>query len=65
MDFVQPIKRLFFDYGVFSLKNASGKNLCRLKIQVWLKSALQIQLLSKKPYPQYPQLMIQKWMIYG
>ena len=24
----------FFDYGVFSLKNASGKNLCRLKIQV-------------------------------
>ena len=25
----------FFDYGVFSLKNASGKNLCRLKIQVW------------------------------
>ena len=29
----------FFDYGVFSLKNASGKNLCRLKIQV---SSLQI-----------------------
>ena len=25
----------FFDYGVFSLKNASGKNLCRLKIQVY------------------------------
>ena len=25
----------FFDYGVFSLKNASGKNLCRLKIQAY------------------------------
>ena len=31
---------LFFDYGVFSLKNASGKNLCRLKIQVCIAGTM-------------------------
>ena len=51
----------FFDYGVFSLKNASCKNLCRLKIQVYLDISIVSSQWFESIWHKLPQVRWVTW----